>query len=326
MLRIMLVYASILFGTLAVCEVVLRVLDPTVLMMKETERTAVYQYDAELGWFPQPDSKGEFTLGNKPIATRHDHLGFRGPDFVKDNRPTVLFVGDSFVRGYDAEEDERFTELLQQKLPGLNIVNAGISGYGTDQEYLLLRRFWNIIRPNVVVLIVCTDNDHFDNSTNNRDAGFFKPYYEANKSGGEFKGIPVPKTKYYWFHEMWIAKHVKLVRLAIALYVYLRYPIIFVPDPTLTLIGMMKEFIETNGARFAVGMENHDAAIEPFLRERGVPYVTFDGAEHYHRQGSHWTPKGNALVADRLMTLFTEPGILPIADGPAVRRRVASPP
>ena len=69
----------------------------------------------------------------------------------------MLFMGDSFVWGVDAEAEERFTDLLRGRIPDLAIVNAGVSGFGTDQEYLLLQRIWPKIEPKVVVLIFCTD-------------------------------------------------------------------------------------------------------------------------------------------------------------------------
>ena len=45
---------------------------------------------------------------------------------------------------------------------------AGVSGYGTDQEYLLLKKLWPQVKPAVVVLIFGTDNDRLDNSRSRR--------------------------------------------------------------------------------------------------------------------------------------------------------------
>ena len=59
----------------------------------------------------------------------------------------------SFVWGLDSQAEERFTDLLKPKLPDYKIMAAGVSGYGTDQEYLLLKRLWPKIKPSVVVLI-----------------------------------------------------------------------------------------------------------------------------------------------------------------------------
>ena len=40
---------------------------------------------------------------------------------------------------------------------------------------------------------------------------------------------------------------------------------------------------------------------------------SFDGADHYGGDGDHWTPKGHELVADRLMTLFSQNGVIAAA-------------
>ena len=85
--------------------------------------------------------------------------------------------------GLDAEANERFTELLKPKIPDYKILAAGVSGYGTDQEYLLLKRLWPKVKPAVVVLIFCTQNDRLDNSTNIRYEGYLKPYFETAADG-----------------------------------------------------------------------------------------------------------------------------------------------
>jgi len=96
-------------------------------------------------------------------------------------------------------------------------------------------------------------------------------------------------------------------------YVFLAHPPITVPDPTERLIAMMKEFVESKGAKFLVGLQYRDASLEDALRALNVPYTSFDGAEHEPSDGEHWTPKGHQLVADRLIALLSENGILPDA-------------
>ncbi|QWG15106.1 SGNH/GDSL hydrolase family protein [Bradyrhizobium sediminis] len=114
---------------------------------------------------------------------QHNSLGLRDIEFIRDSRTTIMFLGDSFVWGLDAEADQRFSDLLRKRIPGHNIVAAGVSGFGTDQEYLLLQRLWPKIQPAVVVLIFCTQNDRQDNSTNIRYEGYQKPYFVAAADG-----------------------------------------------------------------------------------------------------------------------------------------------
>jgi hypothetical protein len=126
-------------ATLVAIELLLRVADFRELRQDVSERSLAYGYDAELGWAPIPNSVSTVTTARTIDAT-HNSLGFRDIEFAPDGRPVVLFIGDSFVWGVDAEANERFTDLLRDKLTQFAIVNAGVSGYGTDQEYLWLKR------------------------------------------------------------------------------------------------------------------------------------------------------------------------------------------
>lgn len=307
------VQVAILIATLAVAEVILRVIDLRYLRPHRVGADRVYNYDAELGWLPIANSDLTFT-GIRTIRVRHNSLGLRDIEHTTTPKPTIAFVGDSFVWGYDAEENERFTELLRARLPDRRIVNAGVTAYGTDQEYLLLDRLWERIKPNVVVLMVCVDNDRKDNTANTRSDGPYKPYFVMTPDGrGRFSGIPVPWSRHLYFSDLWLARNSWIVRAAVSAYVLIHDPVVTVPDPTEHLIGMMRELVESRGARFLVGLQYREPRLEAYLHERGIAYASFDGAEHYLGDGDHWTPKGHALVADRLMTLFSETGIVPTA-------------
>ncbi|MGB9365616.1 MAG: SGNH/GDSL hydrolase family protein [Xanthobacteraceae bacterium] len=296
----------ILVVTLAVAEAVLRVIDLRYLRAHRVGADRIYNYDAELGWSPVPNSDVSFT-GIRTIRVRHNRLGLRDIEHDTAPKPTIAFIGDSFVWGYDAEQTIRFTEVLRAKLPEQRIVNAGVTAYGTDQEYLLLRRLWDRIKPDIVVLMICVDNDRKDNTVNTRQDGPYKPYFDLAQ--GTFKGIPVPWSRHLYFADNWLAQNSWVVRVAVSAYVLITHPQVSVPDPTEHLIGMMKAFVESKGARFLVGLQFREPALEAALTAMKIPYVSFDGAEHEFGDGDHWTPKGHELVAERLLTLLRENGV-----------------
>src|SRR4029077_6234609 len=257
-LRAVLLQLLIVVATLAIAEIVLRVIDLRYLRTYRVGAERVYNYDAELGWFPVPNSDVTFT-GMGTIKVHHNSLGLRDIEHDASPRPTIAFVGDSFVWGYDAEQNERFTEFLRAKLPAQRIVNAGVTAYGTDQEYLVLRRLWDCIKPDVVVLMVCVDNDRKDNQANMRYDGAYKPYFVMSAAGGEFKGIPVPRSRRLYFADNWLARHSLVFRAMVSAYVLIAHPPVTVPDPTERLIAMMKGFVESKGAKFLVGLQYRDA-------------------------------------------------------------------
>jgi hypothetical protein len=243
----------------------------------------------------------------RTITVRHNSLGLRNDELQHDSRPTILFLGDSFVWGFNVEDNERFTELLRPELPDYRIVNAGVAGYGTDQAYLLARRIWDAVKPDIVVLMFCVENDRKDNSSNLR--GAYKPYLHMTADGNwEFAGLPLPKARKVRFNESSISRFM-LARLAISAYMEVRYRRITVPDPTDRLIAMLREFVEAKGAKLAVGVQRDEPELEAFLRSQAIPHISFEGAELY-TSTKHWTPDGNKLVAKRLMAMFEKTGML----------------
>lgn len=299
--------AVVTIVTLAALEIVLRVADLRELREGISERSLSYRYDPELGWAPIPGSNSDVTNA-RTVHARHNSLGLRDDEFTLDAKPTILFLGDSFVWGLDAEQGERFSDLLKPRIPDYKILAAGVSGYGSDQEYLLLRRLWPQVKPAVVVLIFCTDNDREDNSTNIRYEGYQKPYFTTAADGSlVLQGQPVPKSRLQAIKEDWWVRHSWLVRLVNAVTLKLRHPVIQVPDPTERLVDRIREFVEANGAKFLVGLQTGDVELVRHLEAQHVPFVAFDGAASYPgaASGNHWTPEGHKVVAERLMGLFS---------------------
>jgi hypothetical protein len=298
-------------ATLAALEIFLRVADLRELRQGISERSLSYRYDPELGWAPIPSSTSTVTNA-RTIHVQHNSLGLRDIEFSPDGRPAIMFLGDSFVWGLDAEADERFTDLLRPRIPGYQIVAAGVSGYGTDQEYLLLQRLWPKVKPAVVVLIFCSQNDRLDNSTNIRYEGYQKPYFVTSADGSlVLSGQPVPKSRQQYFREDWWVRNLWLGRLVADVYVKLRYPLLNVPDPTERLVSKIRDFVEASGARFLVGLQYRDDRLIRHLEASRIPFVNLEGADFYPGEGSgaHWTPEGHKTVAGRVLGLLSENGV-----------------
>lgn len=291
--------------TLAAMELLLRVADFRELRQDASERSLAYGYDAELGWAPIPNSVTTVTTARTIHAT-HNSLGFRDVEFSPDGRPVMLFIGDSFVWGVDAEANERFTDLLRNKLTQFAIVNAGVSGYGTDQEYLWLKRIWPKLRPAIVVLLFCTDNDRKDNSTDIRYQRYRKPYFETRPDGSlALRGQPVPRSLQVLVRDHWLVRNLWLARLAVATYVEISSPAVSVPDPTEQLVDEIDAFVGAHDAKLLLALQSRDDRLIAHLQARRIPFVTLDGAAAYGDQyGSHFTPDGHEFVSRRLLEFF----------------------
>jgi hypothetical protein len=303
-----LVSLGITLATLAVLEIFLRFANFAELRETLTERSLAYDYDPELGWMPVPNSSGIIKTF-RTTHYKHNSLGLRDEEFTLDAKPTIMFLGDSFVWGLDSEADERFTDLLKAKIPDHKILAAGVSGFGTDQEYLLLQRLWPKVKPAVVVLIFCSGNDRIDNSTSRSYFYYYKPYFATQPDGSvALMGQPVPRSHLIYYRDFWLVHNLWLARLATDVYVRLRYPQLFVPDPTEKLVGKIRDFVEGNGAKFLVGIQHHDDALANYLEANKIPFAKLEGAPFYQEAtgwGRHWTPEGQKVVAERIFGVLT---------------------
>ena len=99
----------------------------------------VVLYDERLGWRNPPNLIGRSF--ENPL--RINALGLRDGDHPYANssgNQRILVLGDSYAWGFDVADDEIFTEVLEDSLQRVGapveVINTGVSGWGTDQEYL----------------------------------------------------------------------------------------------------------------------------------------------------------------------------------------------
>lgn len=266
----------------------------------EDEKNLMYRYDSELGWFPIPNSRKAYT-GARTISVSHNSEGFRGEEFVNDREPRIVFLGDSFVWGVDVEVGERFTERLQRKHPEWSVYNLGVSGYGTDQEYLLLQRHYTRFRPQVVFLMYCAENDDSDNSWNLRHGGYYKPYCLLDGTRMKLAGIPVPRSYRVFCSEHPILTFPYLGRLtARAYFAWHSPPALHNPNPTGAILRDLQKYLQSRGTPLLIGLTRSHPHLEEFLQFFKIPYVDLSNPYRYATFGQHWTPEGHAFVADHI--------------------------
>jgi lysophospholipase L1-like esterase len=138
-------------------------------------------YSPEYGWALRRGFIGKTRDGR---TVRINRRGFRGPEPEEGGpgRRRVLLLGDSLTFGTGVEDAETFASRLAAAAPSLEPLNLGVSGYGTDQELLLLEREGFALSPAAVVLNVCVGNDVFDNAlpVYLYDGVTPKPYFTAD--------------------------------------------------------------------------------------------------------------------------------------------------
>jgi hypothetical protein len=295
-----LIFLIFLVCFLGITELAMRVFFKDALGLRLDEMTVLYRYDEKLGWFPIENSS-RIVKANKLFQVEHNSRGFRDSEHLVGSNPRIVFLGDSFVWGYDVEKHERFTEKLREKFPNLSIYNLGISGYGTDQQYLLLQQQYDFYKPNIVFLVFCTDNDKNENSHNYVHRGYFKPYFVANGDNLTLQGVPVPKSWRYFIKQHDVLSYSCWFRLITKLYFkYFGPPSLDLNDPTYAILSDMNNFIKSRGATFIVGSQGVDLNLKKFLADNNIPFVDLLTSYTYSKYGNHWTPEGHTAVSDKI--------------------------
>jgi hypothetical protein len=148
-------------------------------------------YHPVRGWALAPNLKdlrvfGDRTLNSTSKGTRgrdeHDYARTPG-------RARILIFGDSFTFGEEVSDEDTYVAALEQMLPGTEVINCGVHGYGHDQMLLYLEEEGLRYRPDVVILgFVAYDMER--NLLKFRD--FAKPRFELRAGTLVLENTPVP--------------------------------------------------------------------------------------------------------------------------------------
>ena len=128
--------------------------------------------DPELGYTYVPGLKAKWTEEGNGSTVSINSSGFRDAEFSKEKSPDVyrvVLLGDSFMAGHGVEWKDLFHVRLRADLERcrggtVEVLNFGISGYGTAQQYVCLKERALNYDPDLVLLAFTPWNDIADNS------------------------------------------------------------------------------------------------------------------------------------------------------------------
>lgn len=171
-----------------------------------TKPSQFWQNDWLLGWSHEPGANGTF-VGPRPYPiefraeVRINSSGLRGPELrpLPAGGYRILILGDSFVAGFEVPFEQTYAVQLERLLNErfdfpVQVINAGVRGYGTDQSYLYYReRGWKLEAD--LVILVHSNNDWSNNMTLHRARRpFGKPAFALREGGRiDLVGSPVPE-------------------------------------------------------------------------------------------------------------------------------------
>ncbi len=321
--NLLLLGVSILFSLL-IFELLFRFFIP-----QETKRLATY--DRDLGWRGQPNGTGRYIRkrDNINIPFRYNKYGFRGTNFTpKSTKATrVVIAGDSFVESLEVQYNQTFCKVFETMLNSsfkgtFEVANLSSQGYSTAQELLALKKYWNILKPDVVLLGFYTGNDFADNLrpkfaylddqntlqfNNNKDSKFKAWYltlkrwvYENSFSIFFLKNLIVSHTNIN------LADNAR----AVSSQGYTKdYDLAI----TKLLILKLKNLVEQNGAEFGLVIIPHKrdtsniSWLEELCSSNNIPCCNLKkvlSEKHYFDYDVHLNSVGHSISARELYNFF----------------------
>jgi hypothetical protein len=170
------IFTASLIVSLFLAELIFRVFDlppyePTPQPIKD-----MYQADDELGFTLRPGWEGVLADLEFKTTIKANADGIRDVEHQPDSKKKkILIVGDSFAFGQSVDFKETFGAVLENKLPKMEVIKAGISSYGANQALLLAKRMTQRYHPEILLFTFYEGNDFGD------DINF--PHFNTVKDG-----------------------------------------------------------------------------------------------------------------------------------------------
>lgn len=161
---------------------------------KREERVKFWSYSEILGWEHLPNQRGRFNHQDFSVDVVINSQGIRDDEYSlnRTDKKRMLVLGDSFGWGFGVEHQDRFSEILEDIHSDWEIINASVSGYGTDQQFLFLKEKAIAFRPDVVLLLF--HNSDFGNNIHAVDNWYYKPFFVVERGHLKLQNVPVPKS------------------------------------------------------------------------------------------------------------------------------------
>jgi len=161
---------AFLYWCISLFLFMLLILIPGEIITRLTADNTAYfkkaELDDTLGWRTKEDYsvKAEAKIkrgGTYPVEYNTGLRGFRPYGNPSTTKKKLLIVGDSYTQAVEANNDKTYAAVLADTLEA-ELFCYGQAGYGTTQEYLLVKEEIDNIKPDLLILQVC-GNDFIDN-------------------------------------------------------------------------------------------------------------------------------------------------------------------
>lgn len=161
------------------------------------------RYHAGVGFTYMPSTKVRVQGTDGGYLVRTNAAGFRSDrEFVQHREAgtfRVLLFGDSQTAGDGMVNANRFSDLLERLVPGVEVNNYAVSGTGTDQQYLTYLE-QRSVEHDLVVIALYAENIRrvsrrilMSNDADGVVTFRSKPYFTLDGDDLVLGNVPVPK-------------------------------------------------------------------------------------------------------------------------------------
>jgi hypothetical protein len=204
----------------------------------------------------------------------------------KSAKDSVVLLGDSLTMGWAVSDEETFGWQLQERLPGADVQNHGVAGYGTFQSLLRMRKLLaEGQRPRLILYGFINDHEH----RNVADYRWLRaltvrssmlrlsvPYALLGRDGTLEEHPPTPSP--VWPLRRWLSSAVALEDLQVRGLTAGRFD--QAERVTELLLEEMDREARSHGARFAVvfltGAADRFHHYREYLTSRGISLIDCD--------------------------------------------------
>lgn len=284
------------------------------------------RYDPHLGWLPRQDLELDGERASNAEGIRGVREYAPAPEA---GRRRIVALGDSFTWAGEVPYSQTYTALLEEALPGSEVINLGVHGWGVDQQLLYLRRRGLGLQPELVTLGFYED-DYSRNRLQFRD--YAKPRFLLEDGTLRLDNSPVPSPDEVLSAPMKLPRSLLLDLLRVdgrnLLFKTKLVPFESRYDWRLlaALLSEARTDTRAAGARFLLlyipwSIQHHpfptERALAAWAQQTGTPFVNmrerfaaYPEAEWPSFYAGHWTPRGHAVAAEALRETILANGLL----------------
>ncbi len=160
-------------------------------------------YHPQVGFTYTPNFKARLPHENGGYLIRTNALGFRSEREFQTERAAgtfrALLFGDSQTAGVGVSNSQRYGDRLEKTISNLEIYNYGLSGSGTDQQYLSYLEFGQVEHDLVIISLYIEDITRVSSrflkfaDADGQAVYYAKPYYVRDGNTLQLYHVPVPK-------------------------------------------------------------------------------------------------------------------------------------